>query len=191
MHRLRKVTAGVAIAAAAVLVAAAPAFADPVNGSGKAVVPKAYDIVGVGSNTDEGLFDQASIDYNATISAAKHTAGTPYFYSWDATVPGSTSTAPTTIKPKAGCASTTRPNGSSAGLKALDANTVDGTTTDYCIDYARTSSGRSSTSPKLGPGGVEYVALAEDAVTYATRDTGATKKVPATYAPKSLTAAQL
>ncbi len=191
MHRLRKVTAGVAIAAAAVLVAAAPAFADPVNGSGKAVVPKAYDIVGVGSNTDEGLFDQASIDYNATISAAKHTAGTPYFYSWDATVPGSTSTAPTKIKPKAGCASTTRPNGSGAGLKALDANTLDGTTTDYCIDYARSSSGRSSTSPKLGPGGVEYVALAEDAVTYATRDTGATKKVPATYAPKSLTLAQL
>ncbi len=191
MHRLRKVTAGVAIAAAAVLVAAAPAFADPVNGSGKAVVPKAYDIVGVGSNTDEGLFDQASIDYNATISAAKHTAGTPYFYSWDATVPGSTSTAPTKIKPKAGCASTTRPNGSGAGLKALDANTLDGTTTDYCIDYARSSSGRSSTSPKLGPGGVEYVALAEDAVTYATRDTGATKTVPATYAPKSLTLAQL
>jgi hypothetical protein len=35
------------------------------------------------------------------------------------------------------------------------------------------------------------VALAEDAVTWATRDTGATKAVPATYAPKTLNLAQL
>ncbi len=188
MHRLRKVTAGAAVAAAAILATtAAPAFADPINSSGKAVVPAAFDIIGVGSNTDEGLFDQLSLEYNATVK--DHSAAHPYFYSWDATVPGSTSTAPTKIVPKAGCVSTTRPNGSSAGLKALDANTADGT--GFCIDYARSSSGRSSTAPKLGPGGVEYVALAEDAVTYATRDTGGTKKVPDTYAPKNLTAAQL
>ncbi len=192
MHRLRQLTAGIAVAAAVgIILAAGPALADPVNGSGKPVVPKAYDVVGVGADTDEFLFDQLSLDYNATIPAKDHSASDPYFYNWDATVPGSTSTAPTTIKPKAGCASTTRPNGGNAGLKALDANTLDGTTGDYCVDFARTSSGRSSSSPKLGPGGVEYVALAEDAVTYATRDTGATKTVPATYAPKSLTAAQL
>ena len=38
---------------------------------------------------------------------------------------------------------------------------------------------------------MSYVALATDAVTYATRDTGATKTVPATYAPKSLSLSQL
>jgi ABC-type phosphate transport system substrate-binding protein len=38
---------------------------------------------------------------------------------------------------------------------------------------------------------VSYVALATDAVTYATRDIGGTKKVPDTYAPKTLNLAQL
>ncbi len=193
MRRWKQLTAGIAVAAAAgITLAAAPrALADPVNGSGKPVVPAAYDVVGVGADTDEFLFDQLSLDYNATVPAKDHSASDPYFYNWDATAPGSTSSLPTKIAAKAGCAAVTRPNGGNAGLKALDANTLDGATTDYCIDFARTSSGRSSTAPKLGPGGVVYVALAEDAVTYATRDTGATKKVPASYAPKNLTTAQL
>jgi ABC-type phosphate transport system substrate-binding protein len=187
MHRLRKVAAGIAAATAAAVVAtAAPALADPPAGStGKEVVPASYDVVGVGANTDEGLFNQLSIDYNKTIPASKHSANHPYFYSFNATVPGSTSTAPTKIVPKVGCAAITRPNGSSAGLKALDMNTFDGKTSHYCIDFARSSSGRSATAPKPASGGVTYVALAEDAVTYATRDTGST------YAPKNLTAAQL
>jgi ABC-type phosphate transport system substrate-binding protein len=192
MHRLRRLTAGVAIAAAvAIVAAAAPALADPISSSGKAVVPASYDIVGVGADTDQFLFDQLSVDYNKTIPAKEHSAAHPWFFNWDATKPGSTSTAVTKIVAKAGCAAITRPNGGNAGLKALDANTLDGTTGHYCIDFARTSSGRSSTSPAPGVGGVLYVALAEDAVTYATRDTGATKKIPASYAPKSLTLTQL
>jgi ABC-type phosphate transport system substrate-binding protein len=192
MHRLRRFTAGIAIAATAAIVAAtAPALADPVNGSGKAVTPKSYDIVSVGADTDEFLFDQLSTLYDASIPAKDHNAKHPYVYSWDATKPGSTSTAKTTIRPKAGCGVITRPNGGNAGLTALDDNTVDGKTGHYCIDFARTSSGRSSTAPAPGKGGVAYVALAEDAVTYATRDKGATKTVPATYAPKNLTTTQL
>jgi ABC-type phosphate transport system substrate-binding protein len=194
MHKLRRLAAGVAVAAAAAMVASAvPALADPPTGStGKQVVPAAYDIVAVGANTDDNLFNQLSLDYNKTIPAKKHSAALPDLYSFNATLPGSTSTAPTNIVPKQGCASVTRPNGSNAGLKALDANAVDKTNPkDYCIDIARSSSGRSSTSPAPKPGGVGYVALAEDAVTWAVRDTGATKTVPASYAPKSLTLAQL
>jgi ABC-type phosphate transport system substrate-binding protein len=193
MNRLRQLTAGVAIAAAVAIAAstAPAAFADPVGSSGKAIVPKSYDIVGVGADTDQFLFDQLSADYNKTITPAEHSAKHPWFLNWDATKPGSTSTLPTKITAKAGCASSTRPNGGNAGLKALEANAKDGKTGDYCIDFARTSSGRATGSPAPAKGGVLYVALATDAVTYATRDTGATKTVPATYAPKTLTVAQL
>jgi phosphate transport system substrate-binding protein len=198
MLRLRKTTASIAVTAAAALAAglaptlvASTALADPINSTGKTVTPQSYDVVGVGSNTDEYLFDQLSLDYNATVKT--HNANHPYFYSWDATPPSNPNDAATTyITPKAGCSSTTvRPNGSGAGLTALDENTFDGKTGHYCIDYARTSSGRSSKAPKEGPGGVIYVPAAEDAVTWAVRDTGAAKGQPETYAPKSLTLAQL
>jgi ABC-type phosphate transport system substrate-binding protein len=194
MHKLRKLAAGIAVAAAAAVVASAvPALADPPVGSnGKQVVPADYDVVAVGANTDENLFNQLAQDYDATIPAKKHSSALPYLYSFNATVPGSTSTAATKIVPKAGCGAEIRPNGSGAGLTALDDSPLDSKNKAYhCVDIARSSSGRSATSPAPKPGGVGYVALAEDAVTYATRDTGATKTVPATYAPKSLTLAQL
>jgi ABC-type phosphate transport system substrate-binding protein len=185
MSRLRQLAAGLSIAAAAVIaVSAVPASADPINLAGKPVVPQSFDIVGVGSDTTQFLFDQLSVDYNKTIPAKQHNVNHPYFYSWDAIKPGTTSSAPTTIKTKAGCLTITRPNGGNAGLKALDLNAPDGKTGHFCIDYARTASARSSTAPKFGPGGVVFVAFAEDALTYATRATGS-------FAPKSLTTAQL
>jgi ABC-type phosphate transport system substrate-binding protein len=197
MHQLRQLTAVAAAVIIATLTATAlpaltatTALADPINGGGKAVVPQSYDVVSVGADTDEFLFDQLSGDYNATIPAAKHDANDPYFYSWDATEPG-TITAGPKIVTKAGCAAIARPDGGNAGLKALDQNTFDGKTTHYCIDFARTASARSATSPKFGSGGVAYVAYAEDAVSYAVRDAGAAKGKPETYAPKSLTLAQL
>ena len=61
----------------------------------------------------------------------------------------------------------------------------------YCVDFARSSRRPVGHLPAPKPGGVGYVALATDAVTWAVRDTGATKTVPASYAPKSLTLAQL
>ncbi|WP_300603328.1 substrate-binding domain-containing protein [Trebonia sp.] len=181
MRKLTKLFAGAgAMLAAAALVAstATTAMADPPKG----VVPRPIDIVGVGSDTTAFLLDQISHDYDAKVSAAA-----AHLYSWDATPPGSTSSAATKIKPKAGCPVTTRPDGSSAGVKALDANELDGTTGHYCIDYSRSSGGRSSTSPKLGPGGVAYVAFAKDAVTWATRST----KHGGSDAPKSLSLTQL
>jgi ABC-type phosphate transport system substrate-binding protein len=188
MLKLRTLAAGIAATAAVALVASAavPALADPPG----EIHPAAYAIVGVGANTDENLFNALTGSYNATITHPS--AAHPHVYSFNATLPGSTSTAVQHIEPKIGCsAKTVRPNGSGAGLKALDQNAKDGKTGDYCIDFSRSSSSRSTTAPAPGKGGVSYVALATDAVTYATRDTGATKTVPATYAPKSLTLAQL
>jgi ABC-type phosphate transport system substrate-binding protein len=175
-------TAGVAVAAPART--AAPA--DPPAH----VAPQSYDVVGVGSNTTEYVLDQMSVNYNATVGK-KHSAADPYFYSFDALPPGvDVAPANTTyyITPKAGCSSkTVRPNGSGAGLKTLDQNTFDGTTGHYCVDFARSSSGRSSTSPKYAPGGVAYVAFARDAVTWAARSAAK----GGTDAPKSLSDSQL
>jgi ABC-type phosphate transport system substrate-binding protein len=193
MHKLRTIAAGIAVAATAAMVAGAlPALADPPIGSNhKQIVPADYDIVSVGANTDENLFNQLAVSYDVTIAAKQHSASLPYLYTWNATAPGSTSTAPTKIVTKAGCGAEIRPNGSGAGLTALDANTLDSINKKYyCIDFARSSSGRSSKSPAEKPGGVGYVALAQDAVTYAVRDV-APKGQTVSYAPKSLTLAQL
>ena len=191
MRQLRKLAAGIAVAAAVAMAASAgTALADPPTSGGKQVVPGTVDVVSVGANTDENLFNALTGSYNATI--AHPSAAHPHVYSFNATLPGSTSTAVQHIEPKIGCsAKTVRPNGSGAGLKALDQNAKAGKTGDYCLDFSRSSSSRSSSAPAPGKGGVSYVALATDAVTYATRDTGATKTVPATYAPKTLTVAQL
>src|SRR5580698_6617306 len=85
MHKLRRMAAGIAAAAAlAVVATAVPALADPPAGSGgkAAVVPAAYDLVGVGANTDDNLFNQLTASYDAKISAGKHSASHPYVYSW-------------------------------------------------------------------------------------------------------------
>jgi len=185
MRKLSRMLAGAAaVAAAAALVAGSvtAASADPIGKNGKAVLPAAYDVVGVGSNTTQFVLDQISLDYNKTVPASKHSAARPYLYSFDAV--GSAK-----IVTKAGCGGTktiVRPNGSGAGLKALTANTADGKGR-FCIDFGRSSSGRSPSAPTAGPNGVAYVAFARDAVTYATR----TAKFGGTYAPANLTTADL
>ena len=174
MRMLRKLIAAGAIAASATAMAVGPALADPINGSGKAVTPKATDVVGVGSDTTEFLLDQLAFDYNK-----QHATGT-HLYSWDALNP-KTGAMGDNIKEKAGCALTPRPDGSSAGISALDLNAKTGT--HFCVDFARSSRGRASTDPARGPGGIVFVALGKDAESYATN------KV--TNAPSNLTTAQL
>jgi ABC-type phosphate transport system substrate-binding protein len=187
MRQLRKLAAGIAAAAAVAVVASAvPALADPPTSGGKHVVPGTVDIVSVGANTDENLFNALSGAWDKTITPKQHGAAHPYIYSWNATVPGSTSTSAVKITVKKGCAAITRPNGSSPGLKALDeSQKIDKTV--YCVDFARSSSGRSATSPAPKVGGVGYVALATDAVTWAVRSAAK----GGTNAPGSLTKAQL
>lgn len=189
MRKLTKLFAGaVSVAAVATLVAgtvttASAAPKDPPKG----VTPQSFDIVGVGSNTTEFVMDQISVDYNKTIPAKKHNANHPWFFSWDAVKPGTSGVTPTKIAPKKGCPSITRPNGSTAGLMALDQNQFDGKTGHYCIDFGRSSGGRNPIAPKPGPGGVLYVAFAKDAITWSTR----AANHGGSDAPASLTKAQL
>jgi ABC-type phosphate transport system substrate-binding protein len=175
MRTLKKLLAAAAVAASATAMAVGPALADPINGSGKPVTPKETDVVGVGSDTLEFLMDQLSFDYNKS-----HATG-PRLYSWDALNPKTGLT--DNIKEKAGCAVTPRPNGSSAGITALVTSPKTSDGKHFCVDYARSSRARKPSDPPKMVGGIVFVALAKDAVTYATNST--------TNAPANLTTAQL
>ncbi len=175
MRMLKKLLAAAVVTASATALAVGPALADPINGSGKPVTPKETDIVGVGSDTIQFLLDQFSFDYNKS-----HKTG-PRLYSWDALNPKTGLT--DNISTKSGCAKIPRPNGSSAGIATLDANTKTKDGKSFCVDFARSSRGRSSSDPSRGPGGIQFVALGKDAVTFATNST--------TNAPANLTTAQL
>jgi ABC-type phosphate transport system substrate-binding protein len=180
MRMLSKLVAAAAVVATAATLAAGPALADPVNGSGKAVTPRAFDIVGTGSNTIEYLLDQLSVDYNG--SHKTHNAAHPWLYSWDATNP-TTSAIGDPIATKGGCAKIARPNGSGSGIANLQLNVKDpASKTYYCADFARSSGGR--TTQPTGKNGVLFVALAKDNVSYASLAKGSN-------APKNLSAKQL
>lgn len=178
-------------AAAAVTVAATaltPAMADPPP---HATVHN-FDLVGIGSDTTESVFDQLSVDYNAAQVAGHHADSStkPFLYSWDATNP-TTQAIQDPIVLKKGCSTIERPDGASAGIAALTAeNAKDGTVgsgpskrTTFCIDFARSARDRSGSDPSYGKGGVAFIALAGDAISYATQ--------PNSAAPKNLTTHQL
>lgn len=186
MHRIRKlITVSAAAAVLAVMAAtsafaAAPAHAGPVGTARHdptgGTVPREGDVVGVGSDTDEFLLDQFSHDYNASHAGSAH-----LLYSWDALNP--TTGLTDNIVTKSGCAAIQRPDGSSAGISTFDLNakTKDGKA--FCIDYARSARGRSSSDPPDAKGGIVFVRLATDAISYATQSTS--------NAPGNLTTAQL
>ncbi|MGD0686881.1 MAG: substrate-binding domain-containing protein [Streptosporangiaceae bacterium] len=171
MRILSKLVAGAAVLATVTMISAGPALADPPKG----VVPKDTDIVGVGSNTTEYVLDQLGVDYNATVSSSS-----PHLYSFDATNPYNGDIGDNIIT-KVNCKPTPRPDGSSAGITALDTNLK--ASGDYCIDFARSSRPRGSSDPPKGKGGIEFVEFATDAVSYASAKT--------TNAPKNLTTADL
>ena len=175
MRKLIRIVAGATILVSATALAVGPALADPVNGSGSPVKPKETDVVSVGADTSEYLLDQLAFDYNKS-----HKTG-PRLYSWDALNPKTGLT--DNISTKSGCAAIPRPNGASAGLTAFYTNAKTADKKDFCIDYVRSARGRSSTDPAKGPGGSLFVALAKDAITYATNAGG--------NAPANLTTAQL
>ncbi len=177
MRKYLKLVAAATIAISASGLVIAPAMADPINGSGHAVKPKGTDIVGVGADTDEFLFDQLSIDYNKAFPKKAH------FYGWDAL---NAKDVDDNIVTKAGCSTVLRPNGASAGITAFIVNAKTSDKKNFCIDYVRSSRGRASTDPAKGPGGIVFVALAKDVFTYATNGGKA-----GTHAPKNLTTANL
>jgi hypothetical protein len=153
MRMLHKVMAGAAVAAAALTLAGGLAFADP----HAEVTPSAGSVVGVGSNTSEYLLDQLSLKYD---TANPHKT---QIYSLDACqVTGCTSAADVVIKE--GCKPIPRADisGSSAGISELALNTPD-RKGHFCIDFARSSRDPRATDP----GGIAFVILALDNVTYA------------------------
>jgi ABC-type phosphate transport system substrate-binding protein len=156
----RKLAVASAVAAAslaAVLASMGPAAADPAS------TPAAGSIVAVGSDTIQALDNGVSSSYDAQSPAP----ASP-FYSWDAT-------GASPITPKSGCDTSAgqvaRPNGSSAGITALN-------NTDYtCIDIARSSRG-----PNTGTTDY-FLPFAQDAVGWSAFTGG--------NAPSNLTSAEL
>jgi ABC-type phosphate transport system substrate-binding protein len=163
-----KLLAAATAAAAITAMVATPALADPPSG----VTPKPRDVVGVGSDTIQNVFDQFSHDYNAT-----HTSGK--LYSWDATNPKTGAMGdPIQLKSGSSNCNIPRPDGSSAGISALE-NTKTTTGGLPCINFARSSRARASTDPST----ISFINLAGDAETYWTQ--------PGSNAPTNLTTADL
>ena len=177
----RLITAGTALMLAAAFTAGAatvPALADPPAG----VTPRAADVVGVGSDTMGYLLDQLAHDYDQA-----HPKAASLLYSWDETNPD-TGVAGDSVVTKAGCAAIARPDGSSAGIAALEANATDQSKpSDFCIDYAGSSRAPETSDPACTTGGICFIQLAGDAVTWAARDAAS----GGTDAPASLTLTQL
>jgi ABC-type phosphate transport system substrate-binding protein len=142
-----------------------------------AAAPPENAAVGLGAQTQQGLIDQFTGDYNATIGSS----GTHLYY-WDAVNPV-TGQIGDTIAVKAKCPSIPRPNGSSAGITQLATFTKTSDGKFLCDNFVGSSRPRGSSDPAFAPGGVAFVALAGDAVTWATPKTS--------DAPASLTTAQL
>ncbi len=174
MRAIGKSAAVGAVAATLVgvcLSAAGPAMADPLK------TPTLTTLAGVGSDTVTPLFDNGTKaqpkgdapgtfvhDYNATK---------PTFpvASWDAVDP-STGVAGANITTKAASSSDAscsmpRPDGSSAGIAALDANqkdshSVSGQSSIYCLDYARSSRPPTTTTDNNNA----FVEFAKDAIAW-------------------------
>jgi ABC-type phosphate transport system substrate-binding protein len=147
---------GAATVAAAItaLGAATPALADPPPG----VTPKPADVVGVGSDTIQNVMDQFSHDYNLNHSLRQ-------LFSFDALNPTTGAMGdPIQLKSGSSTCNIPRPDGSSAGITALE-NTSTTTGGKPCIDFARSSRARASTDPTT----ISFINLAGDAVTVATQ----------------------
>jgi ABC-type phosphate transport system substrate-binding protein len=187
--RLLAGAASLAVAATLIAGTVTTASAAP-NDPPKGITPAAYDIVGVGSNTTEYVMDQLTLGYDSTIK--KDSPAKPKVYSWDALPEGANverTPNPYTITPKAGCATIERPDGSSAGITALnDTQVIKYKGSSYaCLNFARSSRSRKSSDPKDAKGGIIFVAFAKDAITWAVRSAAK----GGSNAPKSLTLAQL
>jgi ABC-type phosphate transport system substrate-binding protein len=191
MRRARKLIPASVLTAAAVAAAtatgsvpamgSAPVAAGPVSSADQP--PASGDFVGVGSGDSERVFDQLSHDYNKIVQA-----GASHLFSWDATNPLN-GRVHDLIVAKAGCARAPRPADSSEAILGsaddplgLTANTII-SSGQFCVDFARSARGRAPNDPPAGPGGIQFVPFALDAVTYATN--------AKTNAPARLTTAQL
>ena len=196
MRNIKALVAGAAVAATAAamaVVAVAPASAEPINPvNGKYVTPAPYDIVGVGSEST--TFVVGGDQLTPTTRRSRRTQpAKPNIYSWDAVPPNNMNDTTQQIIVKAGCAKTLRPNGSSAGIAALDGGYAKHTSTRE-EDLCRASTSRGPRDPARvrptrpsRPAASTFVTLARDAVTYSSTNTKGEK----TNVPNNLTKAQL
>lgn len=151
-----KVGAAFGVAALGLGILAAPASADPNP------ITDYRQLAGVGSDTTQYVMN--GIGDSVTNASGKIIA------SWNATGTASVKTKAT------GCDTVARPDGSSAGINALNADLTAGTN---CIDFARSSRGPADTSTT----DLTFIPYAKDGVTFAT-DLGSTL-------PSNLSKAQL
>jgi hypothetical protein len=164
------------VALVAILLLASPALADPPPG----VTPPDSAAVGIATGDTQYVCDQFSADYNATTPPND-------LYCWNEQNPYTLAIGDT-IVPKQGCPPVTRPSGPQPALAALEANQEPtGNTTYYCIDFVMLDRNREASDPPYAPGGVAFVSMFGNALTWATRDAAS----GGTNAPASLTAAQL
>jgi ABC-type phosphate transport system substrate-binding protein len=157
MRVIHKIAAAGATVVALAGIGVGTAMADPY------ATPAVTDIVGVGSDTTTPIFDGGAgvnakdpgtfvTDYNTQTTVPAN-----LLWSYDAV--GSAN-----ITPKPGCASITRPNGSSAGITALT-NDKPMSNGDFCIDFARSS--RAPKAVVSGTNGPDtFASFAKDAITY-------------------------
>lgn len=149
--------------------------------------PCENDAVAVGSDTITPVTDQLATDYNNslpfrnTCSSTVSTSST-HEYSWDAVNP-ITNQIGDSIPEKADCPNIMRPNGSSAGINQLS-TFAKSTSGPFCTNLARSSRARGASDPPFAPGGVAFVAMAGDAVSWS-------HPAVNTSAPASLSPAQL
>jgi ABC-type phosphate transport system substrate-binding protein len=188
MRVIRKVAVVGAAVVALAGIGVGSAFADPY------ATPKATDIVGVGSDTVTPLYDGGVKVKDPGTFVTDYNTQSPVpsslLWSWDA-VPPAGVTSPTIVT-KPGCVAITRPDGSSAGITALNANTKiasgTGKGVDYCIDFARSS--RAPEAVVSGTNGPDaFAVLAGDAITWSSPKpgTGQTSPVPANLTVADMT----
>ncbi|HUN31512.1 MAG TPA: hypothetical protein VMU95_05775 [Trebonia sp.] len=164
MRAIRKI-AVVGITAAALvgigLGTSGNAVADPSS------TPSLSTLVGVGSDTITPLFAGSPTENTSGSLVTDYNATSPtdQIASWDAVAPG-TGAAGGTIDTKASSGSDTscdltRPNGSSAGITALNNGQTD-TSGDFCINFARSSRAPVESAPFSDT----FVAQATDAIAW-------------------------
>jgi ABC-type phosphate transport system substrate-binding protein len=184
-----KIAAVAGAAATALAVGLGPAAnADPMS------TPGLQTLTAVGSDTITPLLDEGGIntsdpggctpsnpDAGTLVEDYNATSPTHAVASWDAVNP-CTGTADETITTKTGC-SLERPDGSSAGIAALDLNqTSTSNSKDYCIDFARSSRAPNTTTAEDA-----FYPFAQDAITWS----DPTVSGETNPQPKTLTLTQL
>jgi len=178
MKTLSKAGIGAVGAIAIVLTQVSPAMAD--------LAPQANDVVGVGSDTAQfGLEFLADGDQNGNVGYNGSNTSRRLI-SFDSTGDASaTTTAGATILLRANSKPVTRPNGSGAGISALNADTGSTETVNWVRSSRLPTAAEQTAATNNGWGGLHVYQFATDGLKVAVSNT------VATHAPAALTPTDL